>query len=441
MSKREKHSIDSMSLAIMKWPVLWGGLATAAFYVAIRTGHLQHPLLNRYFASHPVEYIATTMFFVGLAALLIKFLELFCQPKVTGQMLLGPYAERTVLIDECPEVLTAIHNKPARVRHSNLSRRLSEAIDSVRRRGSAEGLDHQLRVLGEQAAERSSAGYSLVRIVISTIPILGFLGTVIGITRAVAELAQLVGDISFEQAINSVVSGLSVAFDTTALALALSIGLMFAMFFVSRWESRRLAEVETEAEHTLIGRFRDTSSVENPAVLAMRQIGLEVAHSTDSLVHRQAEIWNKTIDAAHDRWNGMATTTEKQLETALSRALHSSARAHAEQLEAAEDRAREDRREILQMINDTAASAATQQKEMGRQTELLLSVVNATEQVLKLEDTLNNNLVSLRNTGKFDQTINSLSAAISLLNSRLGQLPDHAAPVHLPRSANSENAA
>ena len=74
-------------------------------------------------------------------------------------------------------------------------------------------------MLAEQAEAKSSTSFSIVRIIISTIPILGFLGTVIGITRAVAELASLVGDISFEVAINSVVSGLSVAFDTTALAL------------------------------------------------------------------------------------------------------------------------------------------------------------------------------------------------------------------------------
>ena len=439
MPKSKKRNNDSVSLAIMKWPVLWGGIATAAFYIAIRAGHMQDPLITRYFASHPVEYIATTMFFVGLAALLIKFLTLLVQPSVTGQMVLGPFAPAT--IEQSPDLLAAIDEKPARIRRSSLGIRIFDAVDYVRRRGSAENLDGHLRVLADQAGERTAASYSLVRIVISTIPILGFLGTVIGITRAVAELAQLVGDISFEQAINSVVSGLSVAFDTTALALALSIVLMFAMFFVSRWESARLAAVEREAEQTLIGRFESTSEGEDPGVLAIRQIGLEVSRHTDTLVQRQAEIWNRSIEAANERWSVMATTTEKQLETALSRALHSSARAHAELLEAAEERSRNDRREILQITRDAAGAAAEQQQEMNRQTELLLGVVNATEQVLKLEETLNGNLQALRKSGNFDQAINSLAAAISLLNSRLGQSPDLASPVRLQPPATSEDAA
>ena len=439
MAKSKKQNNDSVSLAIMKWPVLWGGVVTAAFYMAISAGHLQHPLITRYFASHPVEYIATTMFFVGLAALLIKFLILLFQPKVTGEMILGPI--RATSIEQCPDLLAAIAEKPGSIRRSSLGRRIADAIDYVRRRGSAENLDQHLRVLAEQAGERSASGYSLVRIVISTIPILGFLGTVIGITRAVAELAQLVGDISFEQAINSVVSGLSVAFDTTALALALSIVLMFAMFFVSRWEAARLTDVEREAEQTLIGRFESTSNAEDPGVLAIRQIGLEVSRHTDTLVERQAEIWNRSIEAANDRWSVMATTTEKQLETALSRALHSSARAHAELLEAAEERARDDRREILQITSDAAGAAAVQQQEMSRQTELLLGVVNATEQVIKLEETLNQNLQSLRKSGDFDQAINSLAAAISLLNSRIGQSPGLASPVRLQRPETPGDAA
>ena len=439
MPTSKKQTNNSLSLAIMKWPVLWGGVATAAFYIAIRGGHLQHPLITRYFASHPVEYIATTMFFVGLAALLIKFLALLAQPKVTGQMVLGPFAATS--IEQCPELLADIDEKPRSIRRSLLGTRIVDAVDYVRRRGSAENLDGHLRGLADQASERSVASYSLVRIVISTIPILGFLGTVIGITRAVAELAQLVGDISFEEAINSVVSGLSVAFDTTALALALSIVLMFAMFFVSRAEAARLAAVEREAEQTLIGRFESTGGGEDPGVLAIRQIGMEVFRHTDTLVERQAEIWNRSIESANERWSVMATTTEKQLETALSRALHSSARAHAELLEAAEERARDDRREILQITNDAAGAAAAQQQEMSRQTELLLGVVNATEQVLKLEETLNGNLQALRQSGNFDQAINSLAAAISLLNSRLGQTPDLASPVRLGRSATPEEAA
>jgi len=56
----------------MHWPVVWGALLTLGFYVMIQKSVIDNPWITRYFASHPVEYITTTMFFVGLAALWLK---------------------------------------------------------------------------------------------------------------------------------------------------------------------------------------------------------------------------------------------------------------------------------------------------------------------------------------------------------------------------------
>ena len=46
--------------------------ATAAFYLLIGFGVIQNELVSRYFAGHPVEYIETALFFVGVMALLLK---------------------------------------------------------------------------------------------------------------------------------------------------------------------------------------------------------------------------------------------------------------------------------------------------------------------------------------------------------------------------------
>lgn len=427
--------------SLVQTPVLWGSVASFGFYYAIGSGSLNHPLLYRYFASHPVEYIATTMFFVGLAALTFKFFHLLWQPNVTGEDILGPFELEELDVSGCPDLIDNIAEKPASIRGSNLADRIIRGIQYVARRRTSEGLESHLRLLAEQAEDRSSSGFSTVRIIISTIPILGFLGTVIGITRAVAELASLVGDISFETAINSVVSGLSVAFDTTALALALSIILMFGMFFISRWETSRLTQIEDRAESALIGRFHMDINTDDPHIATLRAISDEILQSTSCLVDRQAEIWRRTIDEAEGKWRDTATTTEKQLETALSRALQTSAQSHREQLEAAEAQSREERGAIAKLLHDATHAGALQQREMTRQTELMLGVVQATEQIIKLEDTLNHNLSALQTSRDFDQTIHSLTAAISLLNSRIAYAKSPTLPVRLTPEPSGENAA
>ncbi len=432
---------NNFILNILQAPLLWGSAFSLAFYYVVAAGWVQHPLIYRYFASHPVEYIATTMFFVGLAALVCKFLQLIWQPNVSGESILGPYIPEEVNINNCDHLISTIDQKPAKIRQSLLCDRITRGIQYVMRRKTCEGLESHLRLLSEQAEERASSDYSTVRIIISTIPILGFLGTVIGITRAVAELASLVGDISFEEAINSVVSGLSVAFDTTALALALSIVLMFGMFFINRWETQRLSRIEAQAESALIGRFYVEVENEDPHLVAMRAIGDQLMQNTAGLVERQVSIWQQSIDNAEEKWRTTATTTEKQLETAFSRALQASAREHREQLIEAEAVSREERKQIAATLQKSAEAGFNQQQEITRQTEVMLSVAQATEQIIKLENALNQNLSALHTSRDFDQTIHSLTAAISLLNSRISHVKSPAVPVRLTSEQAGENAA
>ena len=60
---------------VARSPLLWGSLACFGFYGLLSYGVLESKFVERYFASHPVEYAATIMFFVGMAALAIAALE------------------------------------------------------------------------------------------------------------------------------------------------------------------------------------------------------------------------------------------------------------------------------------------------------------------------------------------------------------------------------
>ena len=87
-----KKSNDAI-LSIARSPILWGLLVTAGFYSLIFGGLIEHPLLSRYFASHPVEFVATGMFFVGLAMLAIRGLDVLAQYPLLGHNLLGTVGE------------------------------------------------------------------------------------------------------------------------------------------------------------------------------------------------------------------------------------------------------------------------------------------------------------------------------------------------------------
>ena len=121
----------------------------------------------------------------------------------------------------------------------------------MRRQESADQLDEELKYLADVEADRTYEAYALARMIIWATPMLGFLGTVIGITLALGDLSPEALVNSPKEAMEGLLSGLSVAFDTTALALSLSMMLMFAQFLANQLETQLLTVVQRVASEEL----------------------------------------------------------------------------------------------------------------------------------------------------------------------------------------------
>jgi hypothetical protein len=74
VTRQKRRELILANLGNMGWPVILGLAACSLFYVQIYRGPLDTPVVLRYFASHPVAFLTTGMFFIGLAALLFKLL-------------------------------------------------------------------------------------------------------------------------------------------------------------------------------------------------------------------------------------------------------------------------------------------------------------------------------------------------------------------------------
>ena len=408
-------------------PILWGGLASAGFYAMVHWGPLAMPLVKRYFTNHPVEYMETVMFSVGLAALLLKAIDLLAQHAALSRSPLGAVPQTAQPLDQCDLLLGRLDRLPARRRRDYFIRRLREALQHVRTRGSAEALGDELKYLADMDAGRSHASYGLFRVILWAIPILGFLGTVMGITMALNGVDLQAPDQSMIQ----VLTGLGLKFDTTALALTLSMVLMFVHFFVDRAENSLLAAVDRRAEEELLGRFPQVPAGPDGQLVAVRRMAETMLQATERLVQRQAELWQASMESATVRWTQMADAAGEQVRRGLVGALAESLKAHAQQLAAAEAAAAQENRrhwdKLLQSQVQSVQMMASLQAALGSQAEILQRAIEASGEVRSLEDALNRNLATLAGAKHFEQTVMSLAAAIHLLNARLAETP--AAPM------------
>jgi len=417
--------------AVLKSPILWGSLASTGFYTLVRSEVLTGPLIEEYFASHPVEYAATTLFFVGVAVLILKSFDMLGQYPGLSQPLLGPEPAAGRPVNDCDALLSRLDRLPATRQNDYLVCRLREAIEHVRRRGSAETLDDQLKYLADLDAGRLHGSYALVRVIIWAIPVLGFLGTVIGITLAIANLSPG----AVEDSLPLVIKGLSVAFATTTQALVLSIILMFAQYYTDRKESTLLELVDERAAEELDGRFEQIPTGPDGQLVAVRRMAEAMIETTEDLIRRQVELWQAAIDAADQRSARMADSAGKQLQKVLSGAISDALKRHAQQLVVAEQSAIEKGRLHWDQMQQSQArniqALASLQKSMTGQANMLGRAIEATGDVARLEDTLNRNLAALSGAKNFEQTVMSLAAAIHLLNARLADGPAEVTPVEL----------
>jgi len=242
------NAFNHLARTVMRSPIVWGILACAAFYGLIFGGPLDQPVMHRYFTHHPVEYGETLLFSVGMAALMLRLADVMTQRLGLGK---SPWkvvnAGQQPLEEICRTINAELDRQSASRQDEYYPSRLRAAVNYVLRLGSTEGLGDELKYLSDRDATLAHSRYGLFRLIVWAIPILGFLGTVIGITLALNAIDPKALDTSMAQ----VMMGLGLKFDTTAVALSLSMVLMFVHFFADRAETTLLTAVDCQVESEL----------------------------------------------------------------------------------------------------------------------------------------------------------------------------------------------
>jgi biopolymer transport protein ExbB/TolQ len=411
--------------------------ATVAVYAALFRWASPDSLLYRYLAGHPVEYAEVALFLWAMTALGGKAFALVRQRYALRRPPLPVWDGQPVSPDHAAALLSHWQAAPGWVRHSLVGTRARAALEFVHLRQSAVGLDAHLRRQADSDAETIEGGYALVRFIIWAIPILGFLGTVLGITEAIGKVTpeQLAGSLS------GVTSGLAIAFDTTAVALALSMVVMFASFAVERAEQGILAAVDDFAQRELVHRFHALDAVTTQAVAAVRLSMDKVVQQIERLVQRQAEIWAASLQTLQARWQQAERLAYDRLTAALAEALQQTLVSHEQRLDRAAQNWQQALRAGLEPLPAVASSLERTRDALLQQAQQVQQQADAWRQLqdnhqhlLQLQQTLAQNLHLLHQTESLQQAVHSLTAAIHLLTARTEPPTVRAAPrVHLPQ--------
>ena len=366
---------------------------------------------KRYF-EHPVEQTEVVLFCCALTALAVKLFSWWRERRALRRELLPSWTGQAVPAQLALALRQRIVGEAGRAPNTWLARRIVSVLDFVQSRGSANELDDQLRTLADNDAIQQDASFSLTRLIIWAIPILGFLGTVIGITGAIAG----VDPATLEQSLSEVTGGLSTAFDTTALALFLTMVLMFSAYVVERLEQGVLQQVDAYVDAELAHRFERTGPESSPVVEALRQNSLSLMRTAEQFVERQAALWSQSLEKIEGRWSEAGAKQFAQMQDALDKAFENALARHAQHLQQTEEKFLARSQALLEGLSQTA-------EQLRLQAAGLAQLQDNEGQLLRLQEALNNNLAAVANTGAFDEAVQSLTAAIHLLTTRVSATP------------------
>jgi biopolymer transport protein ExbB/TolQ len=275
------------------------GLAATALFYAIVVSPLEGTYFGALFADRGwVPYVIALMAAWSAVILVMKYRLVNRQESAFTIDLLPTSVGERIELANVEAFIRHVDSQAESAPPSFLPLRLTRALQYFRARGSVREVVDQL---GQQAlsdSEAVDASYTLVRTFIWAIPILGFIGTVLGIGAAVSGFSESVAaaaDLNLmKQSIGSVTTGLGVAFDTTLLALVMSILVMFPASWLQKTERSVLTRVDDYCEEHLIRRLVQAGGDEHgPETAAMTQ-GLRELRS-------EFERLTKTIGALDGR--------------------------------------------------------------------------------------------------------------------------------------------
>ena len=175
--------------------------------------------------SSPINLFSFMAFGMAITLLFRRSRQIRREEKSLDSDLLGPDDESLILPDDALEIRKRLKQMDETTRRCVVFRLLGAGLQRARANWSAEDCGEAIKTQAQLIQGQIEAGYSMIRYFAWAIPSIGFIGTVLGIGWAMSAMQGTKG----VDKMSAAAGELSMAFDTTFVALALSLILMFIL--------------------------------------------------------------------------------------------------------------------------------------------------------------------------------------------------------------------
>ncbi len=213
-----------------------------------------------------VPYPVVLLFFWSLSILFIKARKLAYQRRALDLAAVPQESNFVLNPRTARAVLERIHGLVDHTKHFVLLNRIERALSNLQNIGRIGDVSEILRTQGEYDEEQQHSSYSLLGGFIWAIPVIGFIGTVLGLSEAIGSFGATMdagGDAeTLKDSLKGVTGGLSTAFETTLIALVAALVVQIRVTFLQARESNFLDECNEYCHAHVVSKLRLTDDLE-----------------------------------------------------------------------------------------------------------------------------------------------------------------------------------
>jgi biopolymer transport protein ExbB/TolQ len=205
--------------------------------------------------------IFTMLFaFWSVSILYIKSKKLLMQNRALELALVPQSSDFVLAPSTSTEIINKMYEKVDDPKKFLLLNRIERALSNLKNIGRISDVAEVLTVQSENDDNYMESTYTLIKGFIWAIPVLGFIGTVLGLSQAVGGFGNVVAagaDVeTLKKSLSGVTSGLAVAFETTYIALVAALFIQLWLTMIKKKEEDFLDECSDYCHRNIITKLR-----------------------------------------------------------------------------------------------------------------------------------------------------------------------------------------
>ena len=253
-----KYTDVNTWFALLVTVLLAGGLFIGLCHVP--TNVREHPAVAIILARGWTPYAMVVLFILAMVILFVKWRKLAFQRRAFKVELIPVGTSFALTQETALDVLKTLNAAVDEPKRFVLFSRIERALLNLKNVGNVSDVSEMLRASAENDENHVDSSYGLLSGIVWVIPILGFIGTVIGLSGAIggfgAALNAEASAASLKESLVPVTGSLSIAFDTTFVALVLAMIVQMAMTLLRRQEDLFLDACRDYAHGNIVSRLK-----------------------------------------------------------------------------------------------------------------------------------------------------------------------------------------